>query len=210
MPTNYQGEPKKEKKAAEIEPKVVEKIVTTDVIVKKKSIRRRFKEVFFGGDFKSAVRFVAADVLLPALRNMVADSGKAAIDRAIYGETRSQRRDPNYRSFVQYNNPVSRNVTYSHLPDQPRYYPQAQTRPIRPDDTQLVIVNRAEAESVVERMIDYADKYDVATVADLKGLIGEVPNNVDHKWGWTSLSTAQIRQVREGYLIDLPPAEPIQ
>ena len=55
-------------------PKNIEKIVTGPVIKQKRPIGVRFKEVFFGGEFKSATRYIAADVLLPAMRNLIVDA----------------------------------------------------------------------------------------------------------------------------------------
>lgn len=212
MSTDYTGpNPKKDKKI-EPPPKVVEKVVTVEVIHKKKPIGRQFKEIFFGGDFKSATRYVAADVLLPALRNLVFDTWTKAAERVIYGESvANRRRASEYRPYVQYNNPISRPYSrptpYTHLPDQPRRY--IPTERHKNDGDQLVITNKREAELVVERLMDIIDKYDVASVADLYDLIGDQSTPVDNKWGWTSLNQVEIRQTRDGYLIDLPQAEPI-
>lgn len=210
--SNKSREPEDPKKPE----KKVEKVITGEAIIKKKSLGRRFKDVFFGGDFSSAVRFVAADVLLPAARNIVVDAVTITIERVLYGESRAQqKRRPEYRSYVEYNNPYSptRSRPYTHLPDQPRHYPPiSSTRRAsrRADDTQIVLTNRSEAEMVVETLINILEKYDVVSVADLHSLISDTdPNHNDYKWGWTSLSGIQIRQIRDGYLIDLPPAEPI-
>ena len=208
MPQDY-NDPLKKKPKEDKAPKVVEKVVTVEVIQKKKSIGRRFKEVFFSGDFKSAARYVAADVLLPALRNMMVDTSTKAIERVIYGDSapRGARRSPEYRSYVQYNSPtLGRGVPYSHLPDQPRRY--VSSRPSN-DQNHLVIPNRQEAETVVERLIDIIDQYEVASIGDLNELVGLPTQHTDQKWGWTTLKNVEIRQVRDGYLIDLPPAEPI-
>ena len=58
-------------------------------------------------------------------------------------------------------------------------------------------------------MNDIIDTYEVVTVADLNELVGFPTNHVDNKWGWSYLADVQVRQIREGYLIDFPPAEPI-
>lgn len=209
MPTDYQG-PGKDKGKKETPPKEkIEPVVTSEVVQKKKGVGRRMKDIFFGGDFKSAARYVAADVLLPALRDMVVNTGTKAIERVVYGEARSQRRNPELRSYVQYNNPFSRGpAQYSHLPDQVRHYPGG-FRPSSRDSTQLVIVNRAEAEMVVERMGDILDKYGVVSVADMRELAGLPTTPMDYKFGWESLSGTEVRQVREGYLIDVPQPEPL-
>jgi len=92
------------------------------------------------------------------------------------------------------------------LPDQPPRLPGGTARH---DIGDLVLVSREEAEMVVERLIDIMDKYDVATVADLYDLVGLPSTHIDNKWGWTAGGGIEVRQVRDGYVIDLPPVEAI-
>ena len=44
---------------------------------------------------------------------------------------------------------------------------------------------------------------------DLYDLTGLPSAHVDNKWGWTYLTNTEIRQIRDGYLLDLPPMEEI-
>jgi len=107
--------------------KHVEKVVTNEVVKKPNTISRKFKDIFFGGDAKSAMRYVSADVLLPALRDLIVDVVARGTERMIYGESggRPSRR-PTYESRVQYNrysNPLDRRYTAprepaARLPDQ--------------------------------------------------------------------------------------------
>lgn len=189
------------------EDKKIEKIVTGEVVEKKKNIGRKFKDIFFGGDFKTAAGYVAGDIILPSLRNMFADAAKGAVDRVIFGESAySRRRVHEMRPRVSYNNPIRRDPRDSrtvYLPDQPPH-PYRQNRREAND---IIIGNREEAEAVVERLIDIVDQYDEATLADLYELLGLPHNHVDQKWGWTFLKNAEVRQTRDGYLLDLPPLE---
>jgi hypothetical protein len=79
----------------------------------------------------------------------------------------------------------------------------------RADNRDLILSERADAETLVERLIDIIDTYDVASVMDLNEILGLPSTPIDNKWGWTSLGKVEIRQVREGYLVDLPPPEEI-
>lgn len=207
--TDYQSNSNKKKaEKAQLPEKKIEKVVTGEVVTRKKSLMQRFKSVFFGGDFKAAAAFVAADVLRPALRNMMADAGKGAIDRVVYGESAYQRRRvQEMRPRVQYNNPISRaardprEVVY--LPDQPPH-PYRQNRH---EANEIILASREEAELVLERLIDIVDKYDVASLADLYDLVGLPSTHVDNKWGWSFLNNATVTQIREGYLLELPQLE---
>lgn len=202
--TDYQGNSHKSK-PQEIPEKKVEKVVTGEVIQKKKSFSQKFKSVFLGGELKGATRYVVADVVYPALRDLVFNSVTRGADRMIYGESATQRRRPPvYGSRIQYNSPVRRDRPY--LPDQP---PHSVARQVRRETNDLVLATREEAETVLERMFDIISKYEVASLADLYELTGLPTSPIDNKWGWTYLNNTEIRQVRDGYLLDLPPAEEI-
>lgn len=197
---------KKAEEEAAKEAKVVEKVVTGDVVVKKRSLGRKFKDIFFGGDAKGVTRYIAADVLLPAVRNLIVDASTKGIERLIYGDSSVRRRSPEYRPRVQYNNPINRRPDprdVAYLPGQPPVMRQ------RRDIEDIVMVSREEAEMVLENMINIADKYDVVSVADLYDLVGLPTSHTDNKWGWSRLNDVVIRQVREGYLLMLPPVEAI-
>jgi hypothetical protein len=58
-------------------------------------------------------------------------------------------------------------------------------------------------------MMDVINDYDVVSVADLNACLGRPSSYVDNNWGWTILKPVDIRQIREGFLLDLPPAEAI-
>lgn len=209
MPMDYSGNSNKDKQlpGAELTSKpVAEKIVTGEVIKKKPSLGHRFKTVFFGGDFGEAARYIAGDVLLPAVRNLFVDMATKGAERVFYGESRPRRPGAfSYPSRIQYNSPVVRTDPRGpvRLPDQgPRASRQR-------DPSELILASRDEAELVLERMSDIADQYGTASVADLYGLTGEAISHIDQKWGWTSLVAGEVRQVREGWLLYLPQPEEI-
>lgn len=200
----------KSKKEAEPAKVIVPVVLTGEVTDKPKGIGSKFKNIFLGGDAKQAATYVAADVLLPALRDMIVDMTRSGIEKLVYGESRSGRRRPiearsriQYSAFSHMRDP--RETSRVHLPDQaPR------TRRLeRAEANDLLLTEKADAETVVERLIDIIDTYEVASVADLNELLGRPSSHVDNKWGWTSLGKVEIRQVREGYLVDLPPVEEI-
>jgi hypothetical protein len=199
---NPLGEQKEPKPA-----KVVEKVVSVDAVQRQKSIGRRFKAVFFGGEVKGASRYILTEVLLPALKNMIVDATSKGMERVVYGDAPRRRYDPG-RPKISYNSPVDR-LTRSPrgmLPDQP---PLGGVPRRRQDIGEIILVSRDEADLVIERLNDIIDKYDVASVSDLHDLVGLPSTYVDNKWGWNSLNYANVRQTREGYLLDLPPVEPI-
>jgi hypothetical protein len=214
---DYQSNSRKSRERPE-KPDKLEPVVTGPVIQKEKSVGRKFKDVFFGGDFRSSAVHVAADVFLPALRQLAYDIVVEGVKGVIFGESAYRRQAPtNYRSYTQYNTPSALprpdpryrssiiTQTTARLPDQRPYRTYAD----KPDVNQIILYSRPEAENVLERMTDVIDNYDVASVADLYDTLNLESSPIDNKWGWRYLHNTEIRQVREGFLLDLPPVEPI-
>lgn len=198
------------KKAKEEKPeKSVEKVIQGEVVVKKKPFGVKFKEVFLGAELKTASKYIASDVLLPALRNMVVEATSRGIERLIYGDSAPPRRS-GYGGGprVNYNRPSER-----YGPQQRAYLPgqSHQIQPRRQDIADIVLLNREDAELVVERLGDILDAWDVVSVADLYDLVGLPSTYVDNSWGWTSeaIKYVNIRQTRDGFLLEMPRTEPI-
>ena len=211
---DYQGNSHKDKETKKEKPEV-EKVVTGQVVSKPKGIGTRFKSVFLGGEFKDASRYLTGEVLLPAIRNLLVDAVRIGTERIVYGES-ARRRPPvggydRYAPRVTYNNPINRGGTRDprerergYIPNQPGLMASR-----RKEGNDIFLSSREEAELVLERLTDIINQYDVASLADLYDLVGLPSSHTDNKWGWTFLNDVDIRQVREGYLIDLPAAEPI-
>jgi hypothetical protein len=190
--------------------KKVEKVVTGEVIKKPKSLGRRTKDIFLGEELKTAGRYILQDVLVPALKNLMVDTTTKGIERVIYGDQPSIRRTQvgGSQTRISYNTPVNRSRLLANLPDQPSV-----PRPIhgrrRHNVDDILLASSQEAELVVEGLKNIIEQYEAASVADLYELIGMPSAYTDNQWGWYVLHPVNIRQVREGYLIDLPPVEPI-
>lgn len=207
---DYQGNSKKSKEAQNTPPKVIEKVVVGEVIIPKKSLGRKFKDIFIEADFKTVVKYVVSDVLLPAARNTIVDASTKGIERLLYGDSAMRRR--NYGSSgprITYNNPIDRGYRSS---GPSRFAPPVSPEPrsLQSNRETFILSSREEAELVVEQMVLIIDQYDTASVADLNQLVGIQTSHTDNKWGWSNLNNVQIRQIREGYLIDFPPAEYLQ
>ena len=206
---DYQGNPNKSRDEKKPD-KQIEKVVTGEVIQKPKSIGRKFRDIFLGGDLKNAGRYVTGDVILPAIRDLLVDTTRRGVERLVYGESMYRRRPSEYRPQISYNNPIYRGTPRDprelrpRLPDQS--HPYRQEKRERDD---IILERREDAELVVERLIDIIETYEVASLADLYELLGWQSSHVDNKWGWTQLKSVEIRQVRDGYLIDLPPLEAV-
>lgn len=206
---DYQGNTRKQKELENKPVKSVQKVVTGSVVVQKKSLGRKFKDLFIEADFKSVMRYIAFDVLVPAAKNMMVEAATQGVRRMAYGETASRRMQYGHRTI--YNTPVNRDAAY-------REQVQSQVTSIlssphlrrgRYDREDYIYQTREEADGVLEQLCDIIENYEVTTVGDYKEASDVVPTPIDNKWGWTDLSRSRVLQVSNGFIVDLPPAEPI-
>jgi hypothetical protein len=201
----------KEGKGPRVEKPVVQALaLETTPVIRKRSVGRRFKDVFLGGDFKRAAGYAAYDVAIPMLRDMLWAVISKGSERVIYPESRRQAGRPSglFAPRIQYNSPVQRDPReltqpgYSIGPSRANRDPRQ-----RHDIGELILGSREEAQLVVESLIEYIDKYDVATVGDLYGLLGHEATFVNEQWGWTNLASVEIKHVSQGYLVEFPDPE---
>jgi hypothetical protein len=196
------------------EPKKVESVIVNKAVSKKKPLGQRMKSLFFAGDSRTAVQSVIADVIIPQIKDMATEAAQQAIERFIFGESRTNSRRSGYRSsssspgYTNYgnrysgrgNNPIGRATREERVPN-------AGLR--REDIEDILLETRAEAQEVLERLGDLIENYERATVADLKALIDWSPEITDERWGWESLEGARVMSDRQGFVLDLPKPQPL-
>lgn len=195
--------PEKAIKSEEKTEKVLTPVVEKPAVRKQKSLGEKFKNTFLGAELKTAALYVANDVLIPAIRNLIVDTTTKGIERIIYGDETPRRRH-SYGGGVSrysYNSPVNRRPN---LPDQPRRSYSGRVRQEYELDD-VIFNSRAEADLVLERLTDVVDQYEATSVADLFELSGLPSTHTDQNWGWTDLVGADVRQTRNGYILVLPP-----
>ena len=196
--------PNSDKSKMPEEEKRVEQVTTSEVIRRKRGLGSKFKGLLFAGDAKSTLQYVIFDVFFPQARDVIADVGKAGIERLVLGDTRRGSRPPSSgpAGYVQYNR--------YHMGGQSQPAPRniSQRARARHDFDEIILTSRVEAEEVLDRMFDILNRYGSVSVADLYLLTGFPSTHVDNKWGWQSLTGAGVSRIREGYLLDLPQPEP--
>ena len=74
----------------------------------------------------------------------------------------------------------------------------------------IILPMKEDCEIVLDYLMDIIDKEKVATKADLMHILGRPWDYTAQMWGWGFLGNAEIVQLREGFLLDLPPMEPLQ
>lgn len=199
----------------ETPPKVIQKMELQGTVVKKrKGIGRKVKEVFFGGDFKTTMYYVAGDVVLPAVRDMIVNAAINGAKRMVYGERGGFRSNTSSilpSRFTMYNTPIDRRLRDPRetvmYPDQPPQIPPMSIRSAPGNSTEIVLSNKTDAEMLAERMVDICDVYPSVSVADVNEMLGLPSPHTANKYGWVGLAKIDIQQTAEGYRLELP--EPI-
>lgn len=199
-------------RAKQSEEKKVEKVTTGRVVVRKKSLGRRFVDIFVLGDARSVRETVFIDVIMPAIKDTLADAASQMVEQILFGQSRSAARRTGYRpssggsGYVSYNR-YTNNAT------------AARTEATRPaisqrgramhDLQEIVLENRRDAMAVIESLQEIIEQYDMAPVSDFYKLVGENATHADEKWGWTDLTEATVVRRDGGYTFDLPKPEPL-
>lgn len=191
---------KTEQKNKEDEKRVDKPVVTGKVSRKKPSKLRKFTDEFISEDAKNVKSYVFGEVLIPAIKKAISDIVTDGIDMILYGESRKGSK----RS-------TSDRVSYRNYYDRD-YRSERNDRTITSsgysyDD--IVLTSRGEAQDVLDRMDELMETYRLVRVADLYDLVGVTGSYTDNKYGWTNIRNAEIVRVRDGYMIKMPRAVPI-
>ena len=180
------------------EKKKVEKVVNGTVKTKPNTARK-FTNIFISEDVSSVKSYIFMDVLVPAIKKAVSDIVRDGIDMLLYGESKGRKNSTN-ASYVSYR-------SYS---DRDRRDDRGGSRSrIGYNFDDIILESRGEAEEVLTRMDELIDTYGIVSVADLYDLVGITGNYTDNKYGWTNIRNAEPVRVRNGYILKLPKALPI-
>lgn len=189
-------------------PEKIDRVTSAEPVRRRRrGLGRQFRETFIGGSARMAFEYMLTDVIVPAIRDTIADAMQGGIDRLIYGETR-RRSTPTTYSNVGH-------VNYQRMSQSPQPKPSGPRTLSRQSRTrmnfdEIIIPSRMEAEEVIERMFDVLSRYGSVQVGTLYELTGIQTSHTDYKWGWRDLRGARATRVRNGgYLLELPEPEPL-
>lgn len=192
----------KELQKEQVPEKKIEKVVSGNVKTKKKSEIRKFTDVFVSEDMDSVKSYIFMDVLVPAVKKAISDIVTNGIDMLLYGESGGRNNTKkNAASRVSYR-------SYYDSQNDRRERPATRTMAGYEYDD-IVLDNRGEAESVLDRMDEILATYGMVSVADFYDLMGITSKYTDNKYGWTNISNAHIVRTRDGYMIKMPKALPL-
>lgn len=207
FPSNSQRPPARKEVVQAPAVRHIQAVVVDGAVTKRKRpLHTRIRDAFLGDDDRTILEFVIQDIIKPSLRDMSFEVGQSALERVHYGSARPFRRGGGGMGA-----PPGGPRNYNSISrGDPRPVVEARTSRRSRDFDELIVNDRANAQSILEGMYAILDEYGTVTVSDMYQLAKQPTEFTDRDWGWTDLMGAPIRRVREGWLIDLPRPDAIK
>ncbi len=184
-------EPKQEKK--------IEKVVSGKVKTRDNK-GRKLADIFISEDASTVKSYILDDVLIPTAKKVISEIISNSVDIILFGGRGSSGRRSesrvSYRSYYDDRRDDRR--------DSDRYNPRN-----RFDYEDIVFDSRGEAEAVRRSMLDAIDRYGLVTVSDMYDMAGLTAPYTGNGYGWTNIRNAEPVRIRDGYVLRLPKAVPI-
>lgn len=198
-PNSYKSKEERRETSNNPEKRTVKKVVTGSTKSKKKGEMQKFADVFISEDVSNVKSYIFMEVIVPAVKKAISDVVTNGVDMILYGESGRSRK-----------NNATTKVSYG------RYYngnpepKKTQSRNTGFDYDDIIFENRGDAESVLDAMNEIISQYGVVSVGDLYDLADVSTDNFTvNKYGWIDISGCKAVRVREGYILKLPKAAPI-
>ena len=184
------------------EDKQIQKVTKNPAKIKTNEVRK-LADIFISEDIANVKNYIFMDVIVPAVKKAIYDVVTNGIDMFLYGGTGraksggSSGTKVSYRNFYEERNGGGYRGSENNRSRNGLDY----------DD--IVFSNRGEAEAVKQAMQAAIVKYGFVTVADLYDMVDMSAPYTSQKYGWMSVNNAEIIRSRDGYVIKLPRAVPI-
>lgn len=186
----------RERKNEPVAEKKVEKIISGSAKSKKKSGLQKITNVLVPEDVDDVKSYIFEDIVVPAVKDIILDAVRAFL--GVNGNSRGKSSSASKISYRKYYDDRERRDSGSGNRTRSGY---------EYDD--IILDNRGEAEDVLSRMDELIATYGVVSVADFYDLVGITGNYTDNKYGWSDIRNASVVRVRDGYMIKLPKALPL-
>ena len=188
-----------QKSLAPVEKKKVEKVVKGSVKTKKKGGISKLSDVLISEDANNVKSYILMDVLVPTIKKAIVDIVTDAVNMVFLGGTGHSKTTSS-----------SNYISYNRLAEpRDRYNSSAPRASSRFDYENIVFASRVDAEAIIEQMNDIISSYGFVTVADLYDMADLSHPYTSNDYGWTSIVSAAVIHVRDGWVIKLPKARPI-
>ena len=196
-----------EKRMGEEEREKIKPVVSkgNGLVSAKPSFLKRVKNAFVSEDGQDISDYFIFDIIVPGIKNAILDT----LERVFFNGGSSSRRKG------------SKKDDYYGRTSYSSYYKSSRDRDRRDRDRDkyessndidyrnIIVDSRENAEEIVSILRKDIEDHDSTSVARLIDCIGAVAPFTYNNYGWTDVRDICIKRVREGYLIDVPEAEPI-
>ena len=156
-------------------------------------------DVFIASDVSSVKEYVFMDVLVPAVKNAIADIVTDGVSILLFGESKGRRKSS--ASSVSYTKYYDRRDSGSSSANRTRSGYNYQD---------VMVDTREEGNEVLSRMDEIIETYGMVSVLDMYDLVGITGNYTDNNYGWTNIRSAEVIRSRDGYVIKMPKALPLK
>lgn len=164
----------------------------------KKPLSKKFKEAFIEKDVEDVKSWFVFEVLIPGVKNAILDMLTMQFfgytDRRDRGDSR--RRNGSKINYSSFSGGSSRRERDRRRDDTYRSDEDVDFR-------HIVLVERIDAENIIEEMRHRIKVYGSVTVADLLDLVGCTGRYTDNNYGWDDDRDIGIRRISSGFLIDV-------
>lgn len=184
---------------AQKEERRVQKVVDGPVKTKKKSEATKFVETFISEDVHKVKEYIWLDVLVPAVKKAISDIVTNGIEMILYGGSGRSNKP---------NSPATR-VSYTNYSNPSSAQQRSNIRSSGYSYDDIYFNTRADAELVLSQMDDIMSQYGMVRVLDMYDLAGVTCNHTDANYGWTDIRSAYVQRVKDGFVIKMPRALPI-
>lgn len=187
---------KAEQKNAANEERRAERVVKGVARTKKKNEISKLGGMFISEDAGNIKDYLIQDWLIPNVKKAIVTT----IDMLLNGGRTSYDSRSRGGAHVSYS---------SYYDDRDRRGSSVSYARTRLDFDEIIFENRGEAQAALDEMYHMLDRYGVVRVADLYDAAGLSQPYTSNRYGWMNLRNAEIIRVRDGYVIKLPKAAPI-
>lgn len=197
----YKDEQMRYNEQQETRDKITPVVKKDGIVSTKKPLSQKFAETFMSEDTDDIKSYILMDVIIPGIKNAVLEVLEMAFFGTVSGKRKNSRKEErtDYRSYYGDSNVVRR--------DSRRERDRRSKRDDRLDYRNIVLLNREDAEEVIDQLHKRIKKYGAVSIAELFDLIDEPSNERDNDWGWKDERDIRLRRVSRGYLIDVVEAE---
>lgn len=176
--------------------------VTKGTVKLQKTLSSRIEEDLELEDNRAVGNYIWKDVLIPWGKDLINELISGAVEKKLYGTTSSKggRRRGGRNESTSYSSYYKSDRPNRNRSD------DSDNREVR-DYKDLLFYDRSDAEEILSALCDLIDTYEEASIGDLYDAAGITQDDnfaKNNGYGWKNLSSATVRRVKEGYILDLP------